>query len=226
MHLRFNPCNFCITSTLIFTTFLTSLVENTRVRNKIKINFSLYEKLLPRANWRHVEISETRDHVAALYLARTWVSSRRCAQSYGVFFLISGPISCEGRALAPGNVTVAFTERFATGFVTSNWRRRYSECTCGTMNSDPPTTRRTPTNTTTTMTITRRGSGGTAHPKGWLYNAHVHEAEERPMSSCWYFCLQSDSDILRRHWHCDQRSAIASHQQRSVTTMANTNCCV
>lgn len=26
------------------------------------------------------------------------------------------------------------------GFVTSNWRRRHSECTCGTMNSDPPTT--------------------------------------------------------------------------------------
>lgn len=57
-------------------------------------------------------------------------------------FLLYSRLYCKGQALAPGNVTVAFTERFATGlrFVTSNWRCRHSVCTCGTMNSDPPTT--------------------------------------------------------------------------------------
>ena len=170
----------------------------------------MYEKLLPRANWRRVEISETRDHVAALYLARTWVSSRRCTQSYGVFFSDLGTDLSRGPSPRSGKCHCRFHRAIRNWLVTSNWRRRYSECTCGTMNSDPPTT---PTNTTTTMTITRRGSGEMAHPKGWLYNAHVHEVEERPMSLCWYFCWQSDADILRRHWHCDQRRVIASHQQ-------------
>lgn len=136
------------------------------------------------------------------------------------FFWSLRPISREGRALAPGNVTVAFTERFATGsFVTSNWRRRYSECTCGTMNSDPPATlwrarRRSRRGGVRGEKRVQRGGGRTV--------GLVTEAGERP--SCWYFGLQSDADILRRHWHCDRRSAIASHQQRSVTTMRDRYC--
>lgn len=41
------------------------------------------------------------------------------------------------RSKALGDVSGSFTDRFTTGYVTSNWRRWHSECTCGTMNSDP-----------------------------------------------------------------------------------------
>lgn len=114
---------------------------------------------------------------------RTRRSSRRCSQisAHGFHVVFATRVCRKGRALASGNVTVAFTERFATGprFVTSNWRRRHSECTCGTMNSDPPTTTNTTTTMTTTMTITasttttksRRGRaegerGGPTVPRG------------------------------------------------------------
>lgn len=67
--------------------------------------------------------------------------ARRCAWFHGVsffFFSISGPISREGRALGSGKCHCRFHRAIRNWLVTSNWRRRYSECTCGTMNSDPP----------------------------------------------------------------------------------------
>lgn len=95
--------------------------------------------------------------------------------------------TCKGQAFAPGNVTVAFTERFATGprFVTSNWRRRHSECTCGTMNSDPPTMT---TTTTTTTIMPRRNWGKGAFRGGGRMGPHSRSKErEGVVPSCWYF---------------------------------------
>lgn len=182
----------------------------------------MYEKFLFHAEWRRVET--TPDHIAALYLARTRVSSRGRTQMLTAFFfsfLDLGTDLSRGPSPRSGKCHCRFHRAIRNWLVTSNWRRRYSEYTCGTMNSDPLTT---PTSTTTTTTIAWRGSRGGRVQRGggrmYIRRALVLEAGERPLAalSCWHFSSQGDTDILRRHWHCDQRSDIAS-QQRSITTM-------
>lgn len=80
-----------------------------------------------------------------------------------------------------------FTERFATGprFVTSNWRRRHSECTCGTMNSDPPTM--TTTTTTTTIMPTRNWGKGAFRGGGRMGSHSRSKQREGVVPSYWYF---------------------------------------
>lgn len=106
------------------------------------------------------------------------VSFRECTQMCTVLrcFYYSRTIARAEPSLREMSLS-PFTERFATGlrFVTSNWRRRHSECTCGTMNSDPPTT-------ATTTTIARReGAEERTRSKGAevVRRALVVETRER-----------------------------------------------
>lgn len=114
------------------------------------------------------------------------VSSCECTQTY-FYDVFTTREYCKGQAFAPGNVTVAFTERFATDprFVTSNWRRRHSECTCGTMNSDPPTM--TTTTTTTTIMPTKSWEEGAFRGGGRMGPHSRSKEREGVVPSCWYF---------------------------------------
>lgn len=83
--------------------------------------------------------------------------ARRCTRYLRrFFFLISRTDLSRGPSPRSGKCHCRFHRAIRNWLVTSNWRRRYSECTCGTMNSDPPTT---PTSTTTTI-MPRSGPGG------------------------------------------------------------------
>lgn len=119
-------------------------------------------------------ISRERDYHLAV--------ARRCARFsrrlFPFFFSDLGTDLSRGPSPRSGKCHCRFHRAIRNcRFVTSNWRRRYSECTCGTMNSDPPTT---PTSTMTTTTIMWRGSrGGRVQRGSGRSGPLVPEAGER-----------------------------------------------